>query len=116
MSDLGDLITAGLIHEPNGMGLTWNKAHAVAQRIAARLEALGFHDLSNSLDAAWAEAEANGWGLYQLVRAANGWCASAQRKTFYTSTGYEYQHGVGPTPAAALRALTAKLRDEPHTK
>ena len=63
-----------------------------------------------SLDAAWAEAEGAlpvGWALTHLMAdpGSGGWAAFAE-----PPTGYE-QEGDGPTPAAALRALAAKLRD-----
>lgn len=83
--------------------------------------------LADSLDAAWAEAEAalpkarsvdfvvgpiydddmNRTGQYEATVAV---FLPPQESDF------RMYSGVGPTPAAALRALAAKLRDETHTK
>jgi hypothetical protein len=70
----------------------------------------------DSLDAAWAEAEATrrGWvvqGLHAFVEETSehgvitGWEAQAMDPLARFS-----ERGEGPTPAAALRALAAKLR------
>jgi hypothetical protein len=72
--------------------------------------------LPDSLDAAWAEAEATrrGWvvqGLHAFVEETSehgvitGWEAQAMDPLARFS-----ERGEGPTPAAALRALAAKLR------
>jgi excisionase family DNA binding protein len=61
----------------------------------------------DSLDAAWAEAEAalpEGWQDLYVERHFNGYFANID----YDGPG---PIGEGLTPAAALRALAAKLRD-----
>ena len=109
MSRIGDLIAVGLLGEPNGLGLTANEAHVIGDRIALQLPI--------ALDAAWAEVEAalaedrpgirNGF-VEMLNRTAREdaerWCASAM-------TDQGGWIAFGPTPAAALRALAAKLRE-----
>ena len=75
-------------------------------------------DGSDSLDAAWAEAEAalpKGWvvaglnlDLWALSRGEQVWVAAAGHP-LDSSTFAE-----APTPAAALRALAAKLREVPR--
>ena len=86
---------------------------------AIRKGLMGIEDrmvLSDSLDAAWAEAEAalpKGWRLDCLSNldppAADegGWNATA---TLYEDVDIDHEHGQGPTPAAALRALAERLR------
>ena len=78
----------------------------MAQRAAASEPA------TDSLGAAWAEAEAvvpEGWSLVHVMRPGldETWGALAE------SDRGEYDHrvGRGPTPAAALRALAAALRE-----
>lgn len=78
----------------------------------------GVEHLPDSLDAAWAEAEAalpEGWaidGLYRVVART-----SLEREWEVIVHEDDWQgdednhHGRGPTPAAALRALAAKLRE-----
>ena len=71
----------------------------------------------DSLDAAWAEAEAalpEGWLVMNLNRwweetssPANGWWGAVASK----AGNGQALVGSGPTPAAALRALAAKLRE-----
>jgi len=64
--------------------------------------------LTDSLDAAWAEAEAalpEGETLQGLSPTANGWYAHAY------NAERERCDGIADTPAAALRALAAKLRE-----
>lgn len=73
---------------------------------------------ADSLDAAWAEAEAalpEGWaidGLYRVVART-----SLEREWEVIVHEDDWQgdednhHGRGPTPAAALRALAARLRE-----
>jgi hypothetical protein len=66
-----------------------------------------------SLDAAWAEAEAASDGKYLIVFSTGvegdfAYAAAASAK------GEAFDYGerlYGPTPAAALRALTAELRE-----
>jgi hypothetical protein len=67
--------------------------------------------LSRSLDAAWAEAEAalpgdSGLGVSKTVGVTSG-AYVATTDSGMPRDGYAY----GPTPAAALRALAAKLRE-----
>lgn len=68
---------------------------------------------SDSLDAAWAEAEAalpDGWRIKE-VRVHDlddEWGAEAENMT---GVGRYRWVEHGPTPAAALRALTARLRE-----
>lgn len=73
---------------------------------------LRWHPAPDSLDAAWAEAEAalsEGWTLGGVIHRAVArhptWSAEA------SSLGEGALHAEGDTPAAALRALTAKLRE-----
>jgi hypothetical protein len=40
MSQLGDLISTGLLAEPNGLGLSAEEAQAIGERIAAHLDPL----------------------------------------------------------------------------
>ena len=95
----------------------------------------GWHlDDSDSLDAAWAEVEAalpEGWVMLEVSRRDSNyhccewdvmrpeWEAGAGRPSRRTSRddggrdiGQSEEEG-GPTPAAALRALAAKLREQP---
>jgi hypothetical protein len=68
----------------------------------------------DSLDAAWAEAEAalpEGWMGPSLAEQTEGnWRAYSARRH---SSPPEIITTVGPTPAAALRALAVKLRSLP---
>jgi hypothetical protein len=79
------------------------------KRAAAWIDHLG---VEHALDAAWAEAEAalpEGWHIDRLHR--NGpkdWTAYASEAPYL---GLEM--GAHNTPAAALRALAAKLRERP---
>jgi hypothetical protein len=69
--------------------------------------------LPDSLDAAWAEAEAvlpEGWMLERVWRNAGAWNARAGEGPYPAAIGVQQIGGSGPTPAAALRALAAKLR------
>ena len=73
----------------------------------------------DSLDASWAEAEAarpEGW----FIGVESGWPISAEQPDGYRAVASRDQaylfdgpsaSGEGPTPAAALRALAAKLRE-----
>lgn len=69
-------------------------------------------DDEDSLDAAWAEAEAalpEGWGIGIQVPPGGypgGYEVGASGDTEWTV------QANGPTPAAALRALAAKLREQ----
>lgn len=74
--------------------------------------------LPDSLDAAWAEAEAalpEGWA-FDLSRAVRP-PAEGAAPTYYATVSRPWTTGAiefqvsGPTPAAALRALAAKLRE-----
>lgn len=83
----------------------------------------------DSLDVAWAEAEAalpEGWVIRRLERpyADDGWEVVAGVPEPPGDRDYGYGPGEGdggwgpeladgPTPAGALRALAAKLRDAP---
>jgi hypothetical protein len=73
---------------------------------------------SDSLDAAWAEAEAalpKGWDgptvgpFVDNLRHVDRWVATAGKYIDNLDLPKE-ERGFGPTPAAALRALAAKLR------
>lgn len=68
----------------------------------------------DSLDAALAEAVAalpEGWGIsVSRQPGQSDWSAMAGPNTWDLYGGSEAT-GYGPTPAAALRALTAKLRE-----
>lgn len=71
----------------------------------------------DSLDAAWAEAEAalpEGW--YMGVQHSNDdrgeYMAIAADMVWLTETLTDDYHCYGPTPAAALRALAARLRGD----
>lgn len=84
---------------------------------AAHLLYLARHVLADSLDAAWAEAEAalpKHWRLAISPYYPSGWEAYAYdiRRTPSSGKG---KHGsgacYGDTPAAALRALAANLRE-----
>jgi hypothetical protein len=72
------------------------------------------------LDLAWAEAEsalpADNWSVVgvwryrvQGKRGPEEWHATALS---YPRTGGDDEHGEGPTPAAALRSLAARLREQ----
>ena len=70
---------------------------------------------ADSLDAAWQEAEAalpEGWGM-QLIRGAN--VQTGERTPDYRAISFSgtmpVTDGYGPTPAVALRALAARLRE-----
>lgn len=72
----------------------------------------------DSLDAAWAEAEAalpEGWQLVLLRGLAGDYSAHAEdiskRPDDGSWTHEEERFAFGRTPAAALRALAAKLRE-----
>lgn len=73
----------------------------------------------DSLDAAWAEAEAalpEGWAMLQLHHTAmmdQRWQAEAQSRIGPVVAWNRVRTVIaeGLTPAAALRALTAKLRE-----
>jgi hypothetical protein len=77
--------------------------------------------LPDSLDAAWAEAEATsaerGLVIYQIVRLSDDPAINEQFPAIWrVEAGNVHNRaqdvrGTGPTPAAALRALAAKLRD-----
>jgi integrase len=77
---------------------------------------------SDSLDAAWAEAEAalpEGWGL-RLTKAERHATLPGEGRVFaHAKPPYGSRRprirGEGPTPAAALRALAAKLRERAHS-
>jgi hypothetical protein len=88
-------------------------------------------DAAYELGAAWQEAEAAGipedWSIRGIVRTRSGWSVEATRLTGANLDPKEYRviYGDlplevtrvwvrmdGPTPTAALRALTAKLRGE----
>jgi len=68
-----------------------------------------------SLDAAWAEVEAalpEGWGILSLKSVGTLWSASADAPSLVGLPWHERHvlaHGL--TPAAALLALAAALRD-----
>lgn len=69
----------------------------------------------SGLDAAWAEAEAalpEGWRLtvQRTDEDFDTWSAAAVSPAFFEGENDDdYADGQGPTPAAALRALTAAL-------
>jgi hypothetical protein len=70
-----------------------------------------------SLDDAWAEAEAAlpegwAWGHVQLLVDDDGTNPEWQALVGCPSTN-ETESALGPSPAAALRALAEKLREEP---
>ena len=68
----------------------------------------------SGLDAAWAEAEAalpEGWVLQGITPSRAEWEALASSWTARAGDKQDWQAGAGPTPAAALRALAAKLRE-----
>lgn len=134
MSDIGDLIAVGLLGERNGLGLTANEAHAVGERVASHLPGLvererddwrdiverwkGIAEERGSFDAAWAEAEAalpEGWALRIMVCSHDGvvgpWKISAGPDLSAYVDPQVYAEGA---PAAALRALAAKLRGLPR--
>ena len=76
-------------------------------------KACGWLDhLPDSLDAAWAEAEAalpEGWEISSLhLVAPEEWRATANSTT---DDEMRFLNGDGPSLAAALRALAAKLRE-----
>jgi hypothetical protein len=108
---LVDAITVGLVAEPHALGLTWDGAYDVATRIAPHLPI-------PELDAAWPEAEAalpEGW--FRPLHVTIGPTASggtyAELFDWPETAGLSgAPYGTGPTPAAALRALAAKLREE----
>ena len=109
MSDMGDLIAVGLLDQPNGLGLTANQAHEIGERVASRVA---------PLDAAWQEAEAalpEGWEHLAVHRARDygddPWCYIGEAGRHDDEIGNEGWSGPQPTPAAALRALAAKLRE-----
>jgi hypothetical protein len=110
-----------------GTGLVALNVEALSEAISA-IEAEAAEKAPDSLDAAWAEAEAalpEGWWLHAL----DAWsfddmawrveAASAGHQE--PSDSWARYHAVrgpsvatyGPTPAAALRALAAKLRSLP---
>lgn len=75
-----------------------------------------FDDRADSLDAAWAEAEAalpEGWAITNLGVTQDGWQAWA---TLVPSHDEEFEAEYGPTPVAAVRALAAKLRERGDPK
>jgi hypothetical protein len=75
----------------------------------------------DSLDAAWAEAEAalpEGWAIDGVMRGDPGpWVASSTASVISAHIADDWRwaeshhDGYGPTPAAALRDLAAKLRE-----
>ena len=124
MSDIGDLISVGLLGERNGLGLTANEAHAVGERIASHLPGLTERErdgwimiverwkriaeeaeIANSLDAAWADAKAAADGQYIAL------AGPEPDGTYRAECGLAFTVRGQPTPAAALRALAAKLRE-----
>lgn len=70
--------------------------------------------LAGALDVAWAEAEAalpEGWRIHMLsVTASDEWQAVAGVREDRGQDPFIALE-VGPTPAAALRALTERLRE-----
>ena len=95
-----------------------NRAHAILMSspyFDQRADALNEIDgaLADSLDAAWAEAEAalpEGGRIYGARRLYDGgWEFSAEWWTY--DARYRAGRATGDTPAAALRALAAKLRE-----
>lgn len=89
-----------------------SRSHTVGQ-IAAAGRALGF-DFPDSLDEAWADAEAalpEGWWFTALSRGHDGYVAKAHDGTVINHRVWTIEKGFGPTPAAALRALAVKLRE-----
>jgi len=65
----------------------------------------------DSLDAAWAEAEAalpEGWQLRGVERQGVKWLANADEPR---GAAWNVAHAYAETPAAVLRALAAKLRE-----
>jgi hypothetical protein len=72
---------------------------------------LRWNPAPDSIDAAWAEAEANGWEIVHLIRRLRRperarWEAGA---ISYKHRPYRRLAAFGPTPATALRALAEKL-------
>ena len=98
-----------------GCSCGWNEWDATTRREhpAQFSESWWEHIAADSLDAAWAEAEAalpEGWRLASLLSPGDysfderGWEMHAQNEDGKTRRAH------GPTPAAALRALAEKLR------
>ena len=103
----------------------------LSEHIAERLAAAGWHlARPDSLDAAWAEAEAalpEGW-LLVLNRHKDGTALASTRSTAYRAGKGEIgvlqrlavlqgpfggsADASGPTPVVALHALVAKLREK----
>jgi hypothetical protein len=101
-----------------GTGLVALNVEALSKAIEAiEAEAAAAEKAHDSLDAAWAEAEAalpDGWigpslGP-ELAIKRSGWVWRAFSWDRATPRGVLIE-GHGPTPAAALRALAAKLRE-----
>jgi len=71
--------------------------------------------LPDSLDAAWAEAEEAlpGYGGVSVRRREDEWVERSGEEYVAAlwSDGRAWDECFGPTPAAALRALAAKLRE-----
>ena len=93
-----------------------SRSDFVADDIIAALAERGIRLVSeDSLDAAWAEAEAalpEGWAVDMLKLLSNRtWVAWASHHVLTRPWEQRNREGVGPTPAAALRALAARLSE-----
>ena len=90
------------------------------RKIAPLSEPLKVHAVAStdSLDAAWAEAEAalpEGWAIVSIFATSSApweWRAFAGLTVNPESDDPFMSWAEGPTPAAALRALAARLRGE----
>ncbi len=64
-----------------------------------------------SIDAAWARCEAalpEGWWL-EVSMSQTGWAFHASAGQWHWSPDYQWEDALGPTPAATLEALAARL-------
>ena len=126
MSAIGELIASGAIYQSEDSDRWYSR---VAGDVLAEA-------IADSLDAAWASAEAalpEGWQLEVVHRGAltgdinpwTGYAITEPREQYVAEAAHVWYGGPtwkridppeakaeGPTPAAALRALTAKLRGE----
>lgn len=67
-----------------------------------------------TIDGAWAEVEAalpEGWSILSLKSFGTGWGAAADAPSLAGPWHKRHARAHGPTPAAALLALAAALRD-----
>lgn len=99
---------------PDGMGYSTWSCIPIRDVVPFRNRLL---DGAGQLDAAWAEAEAalpEGWRISNLLGWSE-WVAQAEPKPAYKGNGRSStwlgRGARGPTPAAALLALAAELRN-----